>query len=424
MRGIVKNARIISPGFCPDGLMNIYMSNGRIDKITPKFEPEPDDIEIDADGKTVIPGLIDMHCNICDPGYEHIEDIETASMAAACGGFSTITCDPNTKPVIDNKTVVEYILSKNKACGLINILPFGSMTIGCKGEELSEIGEMNKVGIVGISDGGNSVCDANFLRQIFKYSLMFDLPVITHCEDKNLSGKGVLNEGYTSTRLGLVGMPREAETVIAARNIVLAEGTGCRLHIAQVSTKETIQLIREAKGRGVNVTCETSPHYFILTEKSVGEYNTIFKINPPLRTEADIDAIKEGLADGTIDVIASGHSPSKLEYKKKEFDAASYGISAIETAFPLSYTFLVETGVISLPELIKKMSLNPANILGLKNKGVLSPGADADIIIIEDNKEYTINAAEFSSKAKFSPFAGYNVKGGIMHTIVGGKLIF
>lgn len=426
MKEYIKNVHIIAEGFLPEDVLDIGIADGKIAEIGKNLSVSEEDFElVDAEGAYIMPGLIDMHCCICDPGYEHIEDIATASMSAAKGGFTTITCEPNTKPAIDNKTVVEYITSKSKIYSLVNILPYGSMSIGCFGEEMSEIGEMKQVGIVGISDGDYPVKDTHLLRNVFWYSKMFDLPVMTHCEDRMLSANGgVMHEGRISTMLGLQGIPREAEEMIVARNLVLAECVGNRLHIAHVSTKGSVQLIREAKRRGVNVTCETCPHYFLLTDEAIKGYNPLAKVNPPLRTKEDADALIEGLLDGTIDVIASGHSPTKLEYKMKEFDHAAYGISAFETAFALSYSRLVDSGAMSFLELTKKMAVNPAKILRLEQKGKIEIGADADLTIVEVDTPYAINASAFYSKAKFSPFDKNLVKGNIRYTLVDGRLIF
>ena len=350
MKSIVKNGRIIGKDFNHHKRLDIYMEDGVICKIGENLEENGAEI-LDADGKYILPGFIDMHCSVCDPGYEYIEDIETASCSAARGGFTSITCEPNTNPAIDNKTVVEYIVSKSKEYSLVNIFPYGSMSVGCLGEHMSEIGEMYEAGIVGIADGGRSIMNASFLANVFRYSKMFDMPVLTHCEDKNLAGKGVMNEGYMSSSLGLLGIPKEAEEVIVTRNIILAEGMGAKLHISNVTTKGSVQLIREAKKRGTRITCETSPHYFLLTEEAVENYNTLAKVKPPLRTKEDVKAIIEGILDGTIDVITSGHSPTKLTDKNKEFDNADYGISAFETAFALSYSKLVVQQKVPLSKL-------------------------------------------------------------------------
>lgn len=425
MKRLIKNGYIISEKFDSSKKYDIYIDKGVIKKIGQNLDMSLEGVDIlDIDGKYILPGLIDSHCSICDPGQEFIEDIQTVSMSAANGGFTSIVCIPNTNPSIDNKTVVEYIVSKSKDYSLVNIFPFGSMSIGCKGEKISEIGEMNKVGIVGISDGDRTVLDTNLLNNVFKYSLMFGLPVITHCEDRNLSCDGVMNDGYISTILGLKGIPKSAEEVIVARNVALAESVGNKLHIAHVTTKGSVQLIREAKKRGVNVTCETCPHYFLLDESALLNYNTLAKVNPPLRTSDDTKAIIEGLLDGTIDCITSGHSPTKLEFKNVEFDKATYGISSLETSFVLSYTMLVHTKIMTFKELVNKMSLNPARIWGLQKKGVIAEGMDADLTVININEKYEINARKFMSKAKFSPFNGREVNCKVEYSIVLGNLIF
>lgn len=422
MKTILKNCKLIGTSYAADQLYDIYVEKGIIEKIGQNLEVEGAKT-VNIGGHMVLPGLIDMHCNICDPGHEYIEDIETVSRAALRGGFTTITCEPNTSPAIDNKTVVEYIVSKSKENSLVNIYPYGSMSIGCEGEEMSEIGEMYNAGIVGISDGDEFTDSAAFLRNVMVYSKMFDLPITTHCEDRSLSAKGVMNEGYTAACLGLAGMPREAEEVIVARNLNLAERTGARLHITHISTKGSVQLIREAKNRGVAVTCETCPHYFILTEEAVGDYNTLAKVNPPLRTKEDVYAIIEGIVDGTIDVIASGHSPTNMTEKDKEFDQAAYGISSLETTFALSYTHLVEQRYITVEKLVEMLSRKPAEILKLYNKGVIAEGKDADIIVVDFMETHSIDPEHFASKARFSPFAEQEVRGKVLYTMVGGKLL-
>ncbi len=423
MKRLIKNGFVMAEGIDMNKPADVLIKDGKISKVG--YSLKCDDAEIiDASGTYVFPGLIDMHCTICDPGHESVEDIETASMSAARGGFTTIVCNPDTDPVVDNKTVVEYIITKSREYSHVNIYPYGSMTIGCKGERLSEIGEMMRAGAVGIADGDLTVENASLMRNIFIYSKMFDAPVITHCEDTALSGVGVINEGRVSTLLGLEGMPREAEDVIVARNIVLAENTGARLHIAHISTKGAVEQIRQAKKKGVNVTCETCPHYFTLTEDAAMQYNTYAKVIPPLRTKEDTEAIIEGIADGTIDVIASGHMPVRIEHKQREFDTAAYGISSFETAFALSYTALVRSGVITLEQLVEKMSKNPAEILRFGSKGEIKAGCDADITIIDLEKEYTIEPSKFYSKAKFTPAKGLTVSGVTTHCIVGGKSVF
>ena len=423
MKHLIKGGFVVSDGIDITKPADVLIEGDKIKSVGYSLDVKADKIT-EAAGLYVYPGFIDMHCTVCEPGHESVEDMETASVSAARGGFTTIVCIPDTEPAVDNKTVVEYIITKSREYSKVNIYPYGSMTIGCKGEKASEMGEMIRAGAVGIADGDLTVENAQLMRNIFVYSKMFDVPVITHCEDRALSGTGVINEGRVSTILGLRGMPREAEDIIVARNVVLAESTGARLHIAHISTKGAVDIVRRAKARGVNVTCETCPHYFTLTEEAAMQYNTYAKVIPPLRTEDDTKAIIEGLADGTIDVIASGHMPTRIEHKQREFDRASYGISAFETAFSLSYTALVRTGILSEIQLADKMSKNPAEILNFKTKGKIKAGNDADIVIMDINNEYVIEPSEFYSKAKFTPAKGKRVYGNTVSCIVGGNVVF
>ena len=421
MVDVLKNLHIVSDDYDIEKLYDIRIENGYICEIGENIDISNSYV-VECNGLFAISGLIDMNCCIGDPGFEHIEDIETASMSASKGGFTTLTCQPSTNPAIDNKAVVDYVISKSGVYSLVNILPYGSMTMGCLGKEISEIGEMYKMGIVALSDGGNSIKDTGLLRNIFKYSKIFDLPVITRCDDTNISGGGVMNEGYMSTLLGLKGIPKEAEEIVVARDIVLAERTGARLHISAVSTEGSVQLIREAKKRGVNVTCETSPQYFTFTEESVKGYNTLFKVKPPLRTDKDRKAIVEGIKDGTIDVISSLHTPATADGKDEVFDSAEWGISNLETAFPVSYTYLVETGEITLESLVEKMSINPAKILKLE-KNCINVGAKANMTIVDIENSFTVDSEKFYSKAKFSPYDGMSLKGDVKYTVVNGKII-
>lgn len=423
MKHLIKGGFVVGDGIDITKPADVLIEGDKIKSVGYSLDVKADKIT-EAAGLYVYPGFIDMHCTVCEPGHESVEDMETASVSAARGGFTTIVCIPDTEPAVDNKTVVEYIITKSREYSKVNIYPYGSMTIGCKGEKASEMGEMIRAGAVGIADGDLTVENAQLMRNIFVYSKMFDVPVITHCEDRALSGTGVMNEGRVSTILGLRGMPREAEDIIVARNVVLAESTGARLHIAHISTKGAVDIVRRAKARGVNVTCETCPHYFTLTEEAAMQYNTYAKVIPPLRTEDDTKAIIEGLADGTIDVIASGHMPTRIEHKQREFDRASYGISAFETAFSLSYTALVRTGILSESQLADKMSKNPAEILNFKTKGKIKAGNDADIVIMDINNEYVIEPSEFYSKAKFTPAKGKRVYGNTVSCIVGGNVVF
>jgi len=422
MKLLIKNCRL----FNKEGneiISDILIQDNVILEISDKID-EPDADIIDVKRRYVLPGLIDMHCNICEPGYDYKDDILSVSMSAVKGGFTSVCCLPGTSPVIDNKTVVDYVLRRSNEISMVNIFPYGSMTKECKGEEIAEIGDMQRAGIVAVSDGDRCVQNAGLMRNILTYSRMFDIPVISFCEDVSLSGNGVMNQGGASTMMGLSGIPREAEEVMAARNILLAKYTGARLHIPLVSTKGTVELIRVAKSAGLRISCDTAPRYFTLTEDAVLSFNTLAKTRPPLRTQEDADAIIEGLSDGTIDAIVSGHTPETFESKNVEFDRASYGISTIETAFTLSYTALVKGGSMTLPKLVKCMAETPAALLGLENKGYIKPGADADLIVVNVNDGYVINAANFESKAKYSPYEGRTVIAKVILTIVGGVVAY
>ncbi len=372
---------------------------------------------IDAQGAVAAPGFVDMHCSIGMPGYESIEELEAIVDAALASGYTHISTSPMTKPVADNRMVISFLKSQIDSYKSITILPYGSVSRAGKGKELADIGEMRNAGIVAVSDGGKTIKKANLLRLALKYTKMFNLPVITSCEDESMVTEGVMNEGLVSTRIGLAGMPREAEEVIVARDLVLCEHTGGRLHINSVSTKGSVRLIREAKQRGVNVTCDTSPHYFALTDSCLETYNTFAKTRPPLRTKEDTEVIIEGLLDGTIDVIASGHAPTTIEKKRREFDEAEFGISSLETVLPICYTHLVETGIMKFEKLIEKLSENPAKILGINDFGRLEKGSLAKIILLDLDSEYVIKGAEFKSRAKYTPFEGMRVKGKVVRVL-------
>ncbi|OGW12615.1 MAG: dihydroorotase [Nitrospinae bacterium RIFCSPLOWO2_12_FULL_39_93] len=418
---LIKNGRVIDPANKIDAILDILIENGRITEIGKAISHQPSAISlIDASGKIVVPGLIDMHVHLREPGYEYKETVKTGAESALAGGFTSIACMPNTKPVNDNQSVTDFILDKARKEGVVNVYPIGAITKGLKGEELAEIGELKSSGVVAITDDGKPVMNSELMRRGMEYASMFDLPVISHCEDLKLSEGGVMNEGFVSTELGLKGIPDTAEVVMVARDIALAELTGAKLHIAHVSTRGAVSLIKGAKLRGVNITCETAPHYFTITEKEVIGYDTNAKMNPPLRTEDDLKAIKEGLRDGTIDVIATDHAPHEVSEKEVEFDRALFGIVGLETALPLTLK-LAHNGVISILEAISKLTINPARILGL-NKGTLSVGSDADITIIDLDKEWQVDVTKFKSKGKNSPFQGWHVKGVVEVVIVGGHI--
>jgi dihydroorotase len=420
MNILIKNGHIIDPANKVDEKLDVLVSDGKISRIgKPGSLPANGSQVIDAAGKFVVPGLIDMHVHLREPGYEYKETIATGTAAAKAGGFASVCCMPNTNPVNDNSSVTEFILAQARSASA-RVFPIGAVTKGSKGEELADMSELHAAGCVAISDDGNPVMNASMMRRAMEYSRIFDMLIISHCEDRTLSFKGVMNDGIVSTELGLRGIPHAAEDVMTARDISLAELTGCRLHIAHVSTAGSVRLIRDAKSRGVKVTAETCPHYFSLTEEAVRGYNTLAKMNPPLRTMDDVAAIKQGLQDGTIDVIATDHAPHATDEKSGEFDYAPFGIVGLETALGLTLK-QVQEGAFSLTEAIRKLSVNPALILKLE-KGTLSVGADADMTMIDSNIDWTVDASKFKSKSKNTPFDGWNLRGKAVLTIVGGKI--
>ena len=420
MNILIKNGQVIDPANKIDGKLDILVADGKIAKLgKPGTIPANSAQTVDASGKLVVPGLIDMHVHLREPGFEYKETIATGTAAARAGGFTSVCCMPNTNPVNDSRSVTEFILAQARNAWA-RVFPIGAITKGSKGEELTEMAELHAAGCFAVSDDGKPVMNSAIMRRAMEYSKIFDLLVISHCEDSSLSDKGVMNEGVVSTELGLRGIPRAAEDVMTGRDISLAELTGCRLHIAHVSTVGSVRLIRDAKSRGVKVTAETCPHYFSLTEEAVRGYNTMAKMNPPLRTADDVAAIKQGLKDGVIDVIATDHAPHAMDEKSGEFDYASFGVVGLETAVGLSFKLVLE-GTLTLNDAVSRMSSNPAKILNL-SKGTLSAGADADITIIDPNIEWTVDSAQFKSKSKNTPFNGWKLKGRAVQTIVGGKL--
>ncbi len=420
---LIKNAKIVSNGVLEKDIKDIYIEDGIIKKIGKNINVENVEI-IDAKNNYVLPGFIDVGCKIFENGYESKDNIIRISKAGAKGGYTTITTSSSAKPIVDNKTVVEYINSKCKNETNINLYPIGNMTKGGEGKEISEIGEMILTGVVAISDGDNPIEDTNLLRDIFLYSRMFDITVMTTLIEPKLSKNGTVNYGCMATKLGLVGIPREAEEIETSKNIILAKYTGAKVHISYVTTKGAVELIRQAKKEGVNITCSTAPHYFTLTDRELDDYNTFVKVMPPLREEQDIQAIKEGLKDGTIDIIASGHSPSLYEKKVTEFERAEFGISSLDVAFNIANTKLLKESDFSIEDITILMSKNPANVLGLKNKGEIKEGYDADIIIVDKEKEKIIKSSKFLSRAKYSPYENMKVFGEIITTIVGGNVLY
>jgi dihydroorotase len=416
---LIKNGHLIDPSQSIDAPADILVSEGVVQEVRIHEEGEreniPDDCVVyDVEGMYVIPGVVDMHVHLRDPGFEYKETIRTGTASAVRGGVTSVCCMPNTYPINDNETVTRYILQKAILEGSCDVYPIGAITKGQKGEELAEMGLMYEAGCVAFSDDGRPVMNSLLMRRALEYSKRFGVPIISHAEDINLSANGMMNEGGVSLRLGLRGIPAESEIIMIKRDIELAALTGGRLHIAHVSTEGGVKALREAKRAGIPVTAETCPHYFLLTEEAVEGYNTNAKVNPPLRTRRDLEAIREALADGTIDIIASDHAPHHKDEKLCEFEIAASGISGLETLLLLSLQ-LYHKGILSLSELIRKLTQNPATILGL-SKGTLRKGAQADIVVLDLETDNTIKADEFVSKGKNTPFDGMRLKGRVVET--------
>ena len=426
MKTLLTGARIIDPAQKIDADMDVLLENGKIAKIGSDLlkSAKSKDSEkvkiIELAGMILTPGLIDMHTHLREPGFEYKETVASGAAAAVAGGFTSIACMPNTSPVNDNRSITEFIRRKATEAALANVYPIGAISKDSSGSQLTEYWDLKDAGVVALSDDGKPVMDAALMRRAMEYAHSLGLPIISHCEDINLSGGGLMNEGYYSTILGLGGIPSIAEEAMVARDILIAEFTKTCIHIAHVSTAGTVRLIREAKKRGLSVTAETAPHYFTLTDELLQGYDTNLKVNPPLRSAQDVAAIKEGLADGTIDVIACDHAPHGRTDKELEFEYAEKGISGLETSLALSLN-LIKEEVLSWPELIAKMSPNPARILNL-SKGTLQAGANADITVIDPQLKWTVDVKTFRSRGKNSPFHGRKMQGRAILTIVGGEI--
>lgn len=419
---LIKGGRLVDPAENIDGKYDLLIADGKVAEIGTDLADPTAEI-LDVAGKLVTPGLIDMHVHLRDPGFEDKEDIVSGTKSAAAGGFTSVACMPNTDPVIDNAAVVTYIKTKAEKEGWVNVFPIGAITKGLKGEEISEVGYLYKSGVVSLSDDGKPVMNSEVMRRGLEYSKMFDLTVIAHSEDSNLAADGMMNEGYMATVLGLKGIPNAAESVMIARDIELAKLTGGKLHIAHVSARESVDLIRNAKAQGVKITAEAAPHHFTLTDTAVADFNTSTKVNPPLRTAEDVEAIKCGLQDGTIDAIATDHAPHTEEEKAVEYLYAPCGMIGLETAFSLAYTELVQKNILSLMEMIAKFTINPARILNLKGKGSLKAGQDADIAIFDLTEKWVVDRNKMYSKAKNTPFHGFALQGKPVITIVNGEIV-
>jgi dihydroorotase len=449
MRILIKNGTVYNPGGPAEGeAADVFLEGGKIVGVAPRRAGGagaggggvpaggagggggPDAIRagwaadevIDAEGLAVLPGLIDMHCHLRDPGFEFKEDIVSGTAAAAMGGFVAVACMPNTRPVADNAQVVRYVAEKARAQGYARALPVGAITKGLQGLELAEMGDMKEAGAVAVSDDGKPVESAALMRKALLYAGTFGLPVLSHCECRDLAEGGDMYEGVASMGLGLRGVPACAESVQVAREALLAEYTGVPVHICHVSTAQSVAVIRDAKRRGAPVTCETCPHYFVLTDEACLGYDTNAKVNPPIGSARDREAVVEGLADGTIDVIATDHAPHHRDDKAVEFQSAAFGIIGFETAFGLAYSRLVRGGALTLPGLLGKMCQNPARALRLAGLGALAPGNAADALVVDLRATYGIDPSRFLSKARNTPFGGMEAQGRVVHVVCDGRV--
>lgn len=421
MELVIKNGKVIDFEKRDLETKDILIEHDKIVKVEPKIETRDAEV-IDAKNLYVLPGLIDLHAHLREPGREDEEDLFSGSLSAIKGGFTTVLCMPNTEPAIDNPGLVRYILKKGKELELIDILPVGAITKGRKGLELAELARMKSAGCIAFSDDGNWVKNSLLMRRAMEYSLMLDLPLILHCEDEELTKDGLMNEGSLSIKLGLHGMPRCAEEIAVQRDIKLAKLTNARIHITHVSCKETIEVIKRAKHEGIKITSDTCPHYLILNEQALLSYNTQAKVNPPLRTEEDRLALIQALHEGWIDCISTDHAPHSEEEKDCEFGQAEFGIIGFETALALGMK-LVKAGQLDLITLIEKLSYKPAEVIGLNSKGRLLPGYDADIILFEPEFEWSYEAKEILSKSKNTPFLGWDFKGKVKYLIKNGQIL-
>ena len=426
MQTLIKNGQVIDPANQLDGSFDILINNGKIEAIEPQGKISGSKLKdvpvIDAKNCVVAPGFCDMHVHFREPGHEYKETIETGSASAAAGGFSTVAVMPNTSPVNDNRSITELIFSQAKKTNLVNVFPIGAITKGLKGESLSDMGELKEAGCIGYSDDGRPVMDSELMRRAFEYSRMFGLPCIQHSEILDLTREGCMNEGIISTELGLKGMPVEAEDIMVFRDICLLRKTGGRLHVAHISSGGAVELVRQAKAKGLPVTCEVAPHHFTLTEEACRNYDTNAKMSPPLRTHEDLELIKEGLRDGTIDIIATDHAPHDVADKQMEFSKACFGIVGLETALPLTLK-MVDEKVITLQKAVDLLTHQPCRLFNL-DKGTLGVGKDADIVIFNPKTQYAIEPEKFKSRSKNSPYKGWKVRGKVLHTLVAGKTIY
>jgi dihydroorotase len=419
---LIKNGRVIDPASATDMLADILIRDGVIAAVGADLEAPGADI-FDATGLVVAPGFIDMHVHLREPGFEHAETIETGARAAAAGGFTSICCMPNTLPVNDNATVTSYIVERARKFAITNVFPIGAITKNSAGEELAAIGSMKAAGVVAISDDGRPVMNARVMRRAMEFARSFDMPVIDHCEDLNLSAGGDMHEGYESVRLGLRGIPASSEDVMVARDILLAEATGARFHVAHISTRNAMAMVQYAKQRGLPVTCEATPHHFALTDAQMLPYDSNYKMKPPLRTACDAGAVLDGIVAGAVDAIATDHAPHPGSEKMQEFEKCPFGIIGLETALGLALEHLVHTGKIPLARLIALFTTGPAHVLHLE-RGTLAVGAPADVTIFSTDLQWTYDVNQSFSKSCNSPFDGHSFRGGPVATVVDGAMVW
>jgi len=419
---LITGGRVIDPSSGLDAEQDVLIRDGRIEAIGREI-PNERIPRLDARGCVVAPGFIDMHVHLREPGIEHAETIESGARAAAAGGFTTICCMPNTLPVNDSATVTSYIVQRAREVAIVNVFPIGAITKGSLGEELAAIGSMREAGIVAISDDGRPVMNARIMRRAMELARALDIPVIDHCEDLNLSSGGDMNEGAESVRLGLRGIPSASEDVMVARDLLLAERTGARFHVAHLSTAHSVAMVAFAKARALDVSCEVTPHHFAITDRKLATYDSNYKMKPPLRTQADIDAVVEGITTGVVDAIATDHAPHAGSEKMQEFERCPFGITGLETAIGLSLTELVHKGRISVTRMVELFTTGPAGVLKL-DRGTLKGGAPGDVTIFDLEREWTYDAQQSLSKSRNSPFDGYRFRGGPIATVVAGEVVW
>ena len=423
---IVKGGRVIDPATGVDGMFDVLIENGRIGKVGKDLPAEGAEVYDVPAGAIVAPGLIDIHVHLREPGQEHKETIATGAASAVAGGFTAVACMPNTDPVNDHAGITQFILAKAAAAGLARVYPIGAVSLGSKGDQLAELGEQKAAGCVAFSDDGRPVATALLMRRALEYAGMLGVPIIDHCEDPSLKGDGVAHEGAHASALGLRGIPGVAESLMVERDVSLAELTGAHVHVAHMSARESIRAVRAGKARGVRVTCEVAPHHFTLTDEALDgpvQYDTNLKMNPPLRSAADRDAMLEGIADGTVDVIATDHAPHHADEKMVEFDRAPFGIVGLETAVPIVFDRLVHAGRIGLARMIELLSTNPARVMRLPG-GTLAEGSPGDVTVLAPDMRVVVRAAALKSKSKNTPFDGWEFRGGVAATIVGGRIVY